>query len=162
MILDNYQQFLKAITTKLAELKIEVGNYELDHIGYQASSNADYDMLLAELDSIATRAAEVLVGGRRVSIYKLNQQLQFENYKISALEIVAPKDGQIVASSLEHVEFVINEDFTEFMAKYPQIKWDTSAIAQDNFPMVKLKLDDNLQVKFHKTNVLAIVKNNGL
>lgn len=157
MILDNYGNFIKRILDKLDELGIDVSGLNMDHIGYQASSDEDYDKLKVEFDAIGKRVSEAVVGGRRVGIYKLNEPLHFRQYVNTAIELVAPKAGQICPSALEHVEFVI-DGFENFMKKYPNIQFDTSAINQPDFPMIKLKLDENLQVKFHLTPVLEIVK----
>ena len=75
---------------------------------------------------------------------------------INAIELIEPKKGQICLSSLEHVEFVINEQFDTFVARYPTLQWDTSAVNQPMFPMVKLPLGDNIQVKFHHEHVFDI------
>ena len=157
MILDNYETFIQKILDKLNELGIDVSGLNMDHIGYQASSNNDYDKLKVEFDAIGKRVSEAVVGGRRVGIYKLNKPLRFRQYINTAIELIAPKADQVCPSALEHVEFVI-DDFENFMKKYPDIQWDTSAIDQPDFPMIKLKLNENLQVKFHLTPVLEIVK----
>lgn len=157
MILDNYENFIQKILDKLNEAGVDVSSLNMDHIGYQASSDSDYDKLKAEFDSIGERISEKIVRGRRVGIYKLNKPLRFRQYVNTAIELIAPKAGQICPSALEHVEFVI-DGFKNFMKKYPDIQWDTSAISQPDFPMIKLKLDNNLQVKFHLTPVLEIVR----
>lgn len=158
MVLDNYQTFIKGILQKLNDLKINVTDLNMDHVGYQASSNDDYDKLRAEFDRIGERVSEEVIGGRRVGIYKLNSPFRFQQYINTAIELVAPKEGQVCPSALEHVEFVLKETFESFMKKYPDISWDTSAINQPDFPMIKLKLDKNTQVKFHLTPVLEIIE----
>jgi len=157
MILDNYENFIKTVLDKLNELGINVSGLNMDHIGYQASSNEDYDNLKTEFDKLGEMASEEIVGGRRVGIYKLNKPLRFQQYISPAIELVAPKDGQVCPSALEHVEFVV-DGFENFMKKYPDIQWDTSAINQPDFPMIKLKLDKDIQVKFHLTPVLEIIR----
>lgn len=157
MILDNYENFIQKILDKLNEMGVDVSSLNMDHIGYQASSDNDYDKLKAEFDAIGERISEKIVGGRRVGIYKLNKPLRFRQYINTAVELVAPKAGQICPSALEHVEFVI-DGFENFMKKYPNVQWDTSAISQPDFPMIKLQLGKDLQVKFHLTPVLEIVK----
>lgn len=157
MILENYENFIIKILDKLNKMGIDVSGLNMDHIGYQASSDEDYDKLKVEFDAIGEKVSEAVVGGRRVGIYKLNEPLHFRQYVNTAIELIAPKVGQICPSALEHVEFVI-DGFENFMKKYPDIQWDTSAISQPDFPMIKLKLDKDLQVKFHLTPVLEIVK----
>lgn len=157
MILDNYQLFIRSLLSKLQELGIDVSNLVMDHIGYQASSDEDYDKLCLEFDKLGEKVRESIVGGRRVGIYKLNQPLHYRQYINPAVELVAPKSGQVCPSALEHVEFVI-DSFGSFMKKYPDVNWDITDISQPDFPMIKLKLSDYTQVKFHLTPVLQIVE----
>lgn len=158
MILTNYESFLDKFFSKIQEFGIDVSNLELDHIAYQSSSDADYDKLKPEFDQIGKQMSENIVGGRRVGIYKLNTPIQYKERSIPAIEIIAPKTGQVCASALEHAEFVIKEDFESFMKKYPNLPWDTSKVNQPTFPMITLKLDEGIQVKFHYEPVLEIVK----
>lgn len=158
MILDNYTLFIEEVLQKIHEVTIDVSRLDMDHIGYQASSNKDYDRLKEEFDNLGERVSEEIVGGRRVGIYKLNNPLQYQQYTIPAIELVAPKERQICPSAFEHVEFVIQEPFESFIKRYPSVSWDVSAINQKDFPMVKLKLDTYIQVKFHLTPVLEIVE----
>lgn len=158
MILDNYVQFIDIIFQKLQENKIDVAAFEMDHIGYQASSDENYDKLKSEFEKLGHRVSENIVGGRRVGIYKLNNPLKYKQYIISAAEVVAPKKDQVCPSALEHVEFVINSSFETFLKKYQNIPWDLTALNQPVFPMVKLKLDKYIQVKFHLTSVLDIIE----
>ncbi|NTU47018.1 VOC family protein [Candidatus Roizmanbacteria bacterium] len=157
MILDNYDDFIKTILHKLKNHGIDVEKLNMDHIGYQASSDEDYNTLKNEFNNFGSLVSEEIVGGRRVGIYKLSQALQFHQYIIPAIELIAPKAGQTCPSALEHVEFVLTESFDSFMNKYPDLHWDTTAINQPGFPMIKIKLGDTIQVKFHLQPILEIV-----
>lgn len=158
MVLDNYTTFIEEILKKISELGIDVSDLDMDHIGHQASSNEDYDNLKTEFDKIGTLVSEKIVGGRRVGIYKLKNPLKYKQYVNEAIELVAPKEGQICPSALEHVEFVFKETFDSFMKRYPNVSWDTSKVNQPMFPMINLKISDTTQVKFHYTPVLEIIK----
>ena len=157
MILDNYKNFLDKLLTDIEVKGIYVSKYNLDHFGYQCSSNEDYDKLRLELESVAKFISENIVGGRRVGIFKLNKPLEYKDWNIQAVELVAPKEGQESPSALEHSEFVIDTDFDSFLKKYPNLNWDTSKVNQPTFPMVTLKLSGHTQVKFHLQPVLEIV-----
>ncbi len=157
MIIDNYKEFLDTLLDNISKYKIDVSNYKLDHIGYQCSSNGDYDNLKSNVDEFATLVSENIVGGRRVGIFKLDSPLKYKNWDIEAFEIIAPKESQSCPSALEHAEFVIDFDFKTFIKKYPNIPFDTSKIEQPVFPMVTLKLSENTQVKFHLKPILEIV-----
>lgn len=157
MILDNYKDFLDKLLQNIEVKGVDVSKYNLDHFGYQCSSNEDYDKLKPELEKTGKLISENIVGGRRVGIFKLNEPTEYKNWKIQAVELVAPKEGQECPSALEHAEFVIDTDFNSFVKKYPNLNWDLTAISQPTFPMVKLKLSDYTQVKFHLQPVLEIV-----
>ena len=159
MVLDNYSKFLDKLFADIELKQIDVSAFNLDHIGYQCSSNDDYDVLKPEVEKIAKLASENIVGGRRVGIFQLNSPISYKERSIPAIEIIAPKEGQVCPSALEHAEFVINEDFESFVGKYPSLDWDKSKANQPTFPMVNLKLSEFTQVKFHYTPVLEIVKN---
>lgn len=158
MVLDNYIPFVEEILKGINNFGLDVSDLNMDHIGYQSSSNEDYDNLKAEFDKIGGLVSEKIVGGRRVGIYKLKEPLRYKQYVSGAIELVAPKEGQLCHSGLEHVEFVIKEDFDAFMKKYPNLPWDTSKVNQPTFPMIKLKLGNTTQVKFHYKPVLEIVE----
>lgn len=157
MLFDGYKKFIDGILQKINGLGIGVADLEMDHIGYQASSNEDYDRLSIEFGKIGEKISEEVVNGRRVGIYKLHSPLQHHQYTIQAAELIAPKKGQACPTALEHVEFVLKESFDSFLKRYPSIPWDLSAINQSDFPMVKLRLDNHVQVKFHLRSVFGIV-----
>lgn len=158
MILDNFEQFLDKLIADIEAAGIEVTNLELDHFGYQCSSDEDYDNVKPEFEALGELVSENLVGGRRVAIVKLTEPINYKGRIIPAIEFFAPKAGQVCPSAWEHAEFVLKETFEEFMEKYPEADWIASEINQPIFPMLKLKLSDFTQVKFHYEPVLEIVK----
>jgi len=158
MILDDYKNFLDKLLHDIEERGVDVSKYDLDHFGYQCSSDEDCDRLKPEFEKYAKLIDEAIVSGRRVGIFKLNISLEYKNWQIQAVELVAPKEGQVCPSALEHAEFVIDTDFDTFVKKYPNLTWDMSKVNQPTFPMITLKLSDNTQVKFHYKPVLEIVK----
>lgn len=149
MINLEYIRFIKIVLIKIKELGVDVSKMEMDHVGYQASSDEDYNQLTLEFNKIGKRLSEVIVGGRRVGIYKLNNPIRYMQYLIPEIELIAPKKDQVCPSALEHAEFVLKESFESFMKKYSNLPWDTSAISQLGFPLIKLRLDKDIQVKFH-------------
>lgn len=159
MVTDTYPQFLEKLLSSLIDKKVDVTNMEMDHIGYQTSSSEEYERLLPEFTKLGPQVREALVNGRRVAIYKLNDKLKYKNFVISAVELVEPTSGQSGTSGWEHAEFVIKDSFDDFLKKYPNVDGNTSAISQDTFPMIKLKIGNGLQAKFHLKPVLEIISN---
>lgn len=157
MILDNWQSFIEKFLQKIKEVGIDASNLDMDHLAYQASSQEDYDRVKKEMSESHEFVDENLVGGRRVSQFKLKEPLRHGNYEIIALELIAPKEGQACPSALEHAEFVV-ENLQDFMKQYPNLNWDTSALNQPNFPLLKLRLSDEMQVKFHIEDILETAR----
>lgn len=156
MILNNLSSFLDKLLEEINKVGIDVSNYELDHIAYQASSNEDYDGLRPEFLKMGELLREDLVSGRRVGILKLNEPLDYKNYEISALELIAPKKGQKIKSSLQHAEFVIDESLRSFVDKHPNVNWNTSAIDREPYSHLVVSFED-IVVKFHPRSILDIV-----
>jgi predicted metalloenzyme YecM len=156
MKLEKFTSFLDRFFANLNKFGIDITGYDLDHLGYQCSSDEDYDNLSTTFSELGEMFDENVVGGRRVGLFKLDVPIVYKDYSIPAIELIAPKIGQECPSALEHAEFVISEKFDTFMSKYPSIKWDTSAVDQPMFPMVKLRLGEHMQVKFHYEPVIAI------
>jgi uncharacterized protein len=158
MILDGYKEFVEEILNKLNSLGVYVSDLDMDHIGYQASSVEDYKHLKQECEKVGRFVSEEIVNGRRVAIYKLHEALKVQHYALQAIELIEPKTGQMCPSALEHVEFVLPDGFDAFLNLYPTVNWDTSSLNQPKFPMLKLKLSEYTQVKFHLEPVLKIVE----
>ncbi len=156
MLLDDVVPFLDEIFVRLLRRELDVSSYELDHIGYQASSQRDYLRLRESAQRIGDLIVENSVEGRAVGLIALRSPIIYRDHAIGALEIIAPKPGQICPSAWEHAEFVIDESFETVMGRYPDFDWDTSAKDREQFPMVKLPLGDHLQVKFHHQHILAL------
>lgn len=158
MILTNYQSFLDTVFQKIQELQINVSKMELDHFGYQAASDKEYEDLKLEATKIGKLVKEDVVNGRKVGFLEFFTPLVYHNRQISAFEFYAPKLGQKVKSGLEHTEFVLQESFSSFLQKYPKIAWDKSAIESTTYPQIKLKLTEDIQVKFLPRPILEVVK----
>ena len=152
----DYLGFLNSFIEKIEEIGIDVSGLEMDHVAYRASSKEEYETLKTEFLKEGYLIDEADVEGRRVVIYKLHQPIKFRNYLIPALELIEPKAGQNVKSGLEHAEFVLKVPFSEFMDKYPDLPWDTTTMDRKDFPHLKLKLDENMVVKFHPKSILEM------
>ncbi|MBN2016295.1 VOC family protein [Candidatus Dojkabacteria bacterium] len=155
MILSDYKNFLDKLFSELNSLEIDVSDFKLDHIAYKVASDEEYDDLKPQFMKIGKEVREVIVGGRRVGVFKLHKELPYKQYRISAVELIAPEKGERVVSGFEHAEFVIDESFKSFMDRYPDLAWNTSALSRDKYQMLKLKLDGGMQVKFPRKSILV-------
>jgi predicted metalloenzyme YecM len=139
--------------------KISVSDLELDHFGYQTSSKEDYDIKSDEVKAISKMKSENIVGWRRVGIYKLNTPYIYENYTVLGFELVEPREGQVCNSQLDHLEFVLNCSFEDYIAKNQFVLWDTTAMTRPEFAKLTIKFDDGTSVKFHLKNIFEEIPN---
>lgn len=150
-----YISFLDKLTEKIAELKIDLAGAKLDHIAYQAATFEEYDKLKTELVQIATLIREPIVNGRRVAVFKYNEPQIYKDQQFEAMELIEPRKEENRPSAFEHAEYLLPISLEDFITKYPNINWNTENLNRKEFPMLKIKLADDIQVKFPRNPVLA-------
>ncbi|MFZ5424922.1 MAG: VOC family protein [Patescibacteria group bacterium] len=150
--------YLNEFIPKVEATGIDVSNLNLDHVAYQASSSEDYEKIKPLFEEVTDYTHEAIVGGRRVGVFKLKQPIFYKGNKIVAIELIEPKEGQICKSAWEHAEYVLTEDYKEFINKYSDLNWNTSSIDRNIYSHLKLQLDSENQVKFHLHDILETIK----
>lgn len=143
------------ITSGLEEMGINTSTLKIDHIAYQVGSDAEYDRIKPEFLKLAQELREPLVNNRRITVLKLNSPLEYKEQTFEGVELIAPLQGQIIELGLEHAEFMTNEPLEDFIARYPNIKFDTANMNRETFPMIKLRLNNGLMVKFPKYPLIS-------
>jgi predicted metalloenzyme YecM len=157
-MISNYAAFLDELFARLVKTGVDVKDLELDHIAYKTSSEEEYYNLLPEFKKMGNLIKENIVRERRVGHFKLFQSIIYKQYTIPAFEVIAPKVGEVIKSDWEHAEFLLTESFQNFMDHYPNLNWDTSVMNSAEFPMIKLKLGDDMQVKFPLNRLLDAIE----
>lgn len=157
-ILGNPDGFLRTIFSHLASDQIDVSNSELDHICYRVETEARYEELKNILEtSYATLLSEAIIWDRFISTYRLNDPIRYINRTISILELPAPKPTKFYTEWYEHVEFVIDKSFDEFISEHPDLEFDTHS----QWKMINPEISRNYQegsVKFHHTSLEQVIK----
>lgn len=151
----DYISFLDELTEKVEELKIDLVGAKLDHIAYQAATTEEYGKLKSEFSQIATLVREPIVNGRRVAVFKYNTPQSYNDQQFEAMELIEPHKDENPPSAFEHAEYLLSIPLEDFINKYPNINWNTENLNRKEFPMLKLKLADDMQVKFPRNSVLA-------
>lgn len=153
-VLKNSYSFINSILPLLNQMNISLKGLQMDHIAYQTSSSHEYEKLKELIPEIGKLTREGIVNNRKVAIIKLSKGLQLAGFVIPAFELIEPKPGQHCKSSFDHVEFVLNESFQEFLKKHPLPDWDTSAMNRSEFPKITYGFPEGSSVKFHLQNIL--------
>ena len=156
-LLGNPTPFLDHIFQYLSTKKINVVNYELDHICYRVESEEKYQQLKKELSHLGELLTESQIGGRAIASIKLAKPIVYQHRKIAVVELPAPKKGSFYQEGFEHVEFVIDVPFDNFMAGHPQLDFVTKDLKKSVNRGVTLKETD-FSVKFHHHTLEYVIR----
>lgn len=151
----NHVRFLDKLSKRIQYRGIDITGATLDHLAYQTKSSKEYDRIKPEFEMVAKLIKEPLVGGRRVGVFEFRAPLVYKDQTIRAIDLIEPKEEQKCSSGLEHMEYLLPVSLEEFMEKYPNVDWNTGAINRDQFPMLILRLSNNMQVKFPRNPILG-------
>jgi len=156
-ILGNPTPFLHNIFQYLSDQKIEVTNYELDHICYRVETEERYQFVKKALTATGELLTESQIGGRSIASIKLEEPIIYKNRKIAVVELPAPKQGSFYKEGFEHVEFVIDQPFEAFMAAHPHLDFVTKDLKKSVNQGVTLKETD-FSVKFHHHTLEYVIR----
>ncbi|MCH8519341.1 MAG: VOC family protein [Nanoarchaeota archaeon] len=149
--------FLEKIFNEIQELNIDISSFECDHICYRVETYERYKELKNKLQTIGEFLSEEIIANRPISTFKLFAPIKFKDKTISCLELPAPKENSSYNEGFEHIEFVINESFSTFMQKYPNLTFKISSINKQMNPEISLELKGGT-IKFHHNSLEYVVK----
>ena len=156
-LLGNPTSFLDLIFQYLKEKKVAVSNYELDHICYRVETEERYQQLKKALTDLGELLTESQIGGRAIASIKLDEPIIYKNRKIEVVELPAPKKGSFYQEGFEHVEFVIDVPFADFIAAHTSLDFITKDLKKSVNQGVTLKETD-FSVKFHHHTLEYVIR----
>lgn len=160
-VLQGAESFVGNINRGLDELKIDRSLLvEADHLCYRVETEARYHELLAELSQSAVLLGEQTVNGRPIATFQLSEPLDVGGWRISYLELPAPKPGSEYVEGLEHVEFVVLGGDLDRFKRVHQHLADTFSAKGMNKPVnpeLGLKAA-GISVKFHRLPLGEVVR----
>lgn len=148
--------FLNGLFAALAEDRIDVSSYELDHLCYRVVELKRYEELKDQLTLLGSLLGENIIGGRPIATFQLQEPIHYRERKIQVLELPAPKSGRNYPEGYEHVEFVIDQPFEAFMAQYPKLKFETKGINKLVNADIQLQYQ-GFGVKFHRQSLANVI-----
>lgn len=77
---------------------------------------------------------------------------------IRVIELPAPKEGSEYPEGWEHAEFVIDEPFARFMARYKKHVFDIKSLTRKLNPELGYSLPDGLRIKFHRLPLERVIE----
>ncbi len=159
---ESFASFFPKIKKLVDDFSIDVSSFTPDHLCYRVATLEHYHEMVDALCNTALLLAESSIQGRPIATFELDKPFAWGNKKIHVIEIPAPKEGRNYREGFEHIEFVIDCSLDEFIAKYPNVPFDTKNISKKNNPDIRLKSTTNaVSIKFHTkalTDIIALEK----
>ena len=149
--------FLLKVWPALAEDGIVVAPGSIDHICHRVETEERYPELKKSLEDWGELLPETIIGGRPIATFKLAEPIRFADQEIPCIEIPAPKAGRVYAEGWEHVEIVIEADFSAFMQQHPQVPFDLRAANKAINPEL-VRDYEGFAVKFHHHTLEYVIR----
>ncbi len=157
-IIGDYSTFLDTIIQKIGAAGFDFADFsQMDHMCYRAVSDENYQYKKQELQQVGTILAETMVNGRPIVTVRLHEPVRHSNWRIDAIELAAPKEGQPMREGLDHVELVLYDSFDTFLGKHPDKDFVLDSRDRGINPEIGFRLGDGLTVKFHLLSLTTVV-----
>jgi predicted metalloenzyme YecM len=152
------EQFLNEQLKLIKTLRLDLQDWQVDHLCYRVESRQRYEEMKVFLNSFATLLIESMVGGRLIATFKLERPLKSNQGKTSLIELPAPKKGRDDHEGFEHLEIVTPLSFDDLQGQYPNLDFKESRKLNDFNNELKLKLSERTQVKFHHMSLERVIE----
>lgn len=148
--------FLDLVFRNLEDQKIDIKNWEIDHLCYRTSSWENYLQKKIDFAELGLCLIESEVNGRPITTYKLHHPIIYKKWIIDLVEVPAPKLNKITKEGFEHIEVVIDESFDTLMQKNPDILFNTKGMNKELNPELEIEFE-NCALKFHHKSLEHII-----
>lgn len=156
-IIGDYRTFLKQILQEIKDAGFDLADFvQMDHICYRVASIESYETKKQQLARVGKMLGEVQVNDRPIATFRLLEPVHYENWRIDAIELPAPKAGMKTQEGLEHVELVLFDDQADFLKKYADKQFELRAADRGINPEIGFKLP-TYTVKFHLLNLPTVL-----
>ena len=153
---------LEAFVPRLLDLTkragIDVSEYLMDHVCYRVAEMSRYEALAHAWGLYAAKMHTSHVNGRPITVFVLQNPIVIAGRIIRVVELPAPKQLSLYPEGWEHAEFVIDESFVHFMARYRTHDFDTKSLRKELNPELGYKLPEGLRIKFHHLPLERVIE----
>lgn len=156
-VIGDYSEFLEDILGRVTAEGFSLSDFvQIDHMCYRTTSIDNYNKKKRELTDVAKLLGETTVNNRPISTFRLHDPVIHPPWRIDAIELPAPKTDNQHHEGLEHIEFVLYDDFSTFLDKYSGKPFEMRASDRGINPEIGLRLGE-LSVKFHLVSLPTVL-----
>ena len=87
----------------------------------------------------------------------LNEPILHGEFQIECVELPAPKPGKHYAEGWEHAECAVGMSLAAFMAKHPELEFETSSLHKEINPEIE-RAYVGAKLKFHEHPLRYVVQ----
>lgn len=158
-VVNDYTTLVRRLVNAAEASGIVLSGLPIDHIGYRASSGEDYEAKKRNLMAQSQAYLETKPHGRLNTKCRLKESATVDGFSFDLIEVASPKEGTPFSGVLDHIEFVVPENFIEFVERYTAI-WSGS---EDNGPFNRTVFIATSfgYVKFHERSLDEVIRLEG-
>jgi predicted metalloenzyme YecM len=157
LLIGDYAGFFTSRLRRLSELGIDVSEYPVSHLAVRVGSREEYLDLRDAIERISKANVENLWSGRPISKLLLVDPVPLgPNHKLDLIELIPPTHGVGYPMGIEHVGFVVGEEFADFRRRHAGVLTGQQDQGPINRPFF-VRFDDARSVKFHRLSLRDVV-----
>ncbi|MBF0751293.1 MULTISPECIES: VOC family protein [unclassified Pasteurella] len=99
--------FEEKIQALASEMKLDLRDYEIDHLALRVNSEQNAKIWLTHLLKCGRILSDNIVNGRPIYLIQLEKPLSFAGQFVDIIELPFPKNKQYPQETWEHIEIVI-------------------------------------------------------
>lgn len=156
-VLGDYRRFFEDLVEQVAAKGIDVSSYPLGHLAFRTESREDYLDARAALESVSAANVEDEWHGRPISKLLLRTAVPLgAHHHLSLVELIPPPHRPAYARGLEHLGFVLGDQFDSFAALHRAIITGQQDQGPYNQPLF-VAVGSGRMVKFHRYSLYDVV-----
>ena len=150
-------EFVTGLLQEIKDSGINVSDLYMDHVCYRVETSEEFEQCAKHLALMGDLLINEVVGGRRISTFKLKEPFVVGDRQIHVIELPMPKEGSFYPTGWEHAEFVISEKLESFANRHTHIAWDYSGLKKPFNADLRVQLK-NKSVKFHNLPLETVIE----
>jgi predicted metalloenzyme YecM len=150
-VLEAIDPFYRRQRDRCREIGIDVAALPIGHVAHRTRTWAEYVVLRDDLERVCSGNLENVWNGRPISKIVLRDPIGVaDGQTVELIELIPPFHQRVYRMGLEHIGFVVGDDFDAFAARHRGVLTGQQFQSPMSAPVYRLFADDYTHVKFHR------------
>jgi len=161
IFIGDYPSFFSSQKRLLETTGIDVTPYPVSHLAFRARVHNEYLELRDGIETLCRANVENQWSGRPISKLLLQEPVQLDNrHHVDLIELIPPAHQPGYPMGLEHVGFVVGDEFEEFGRRHRDVLTGQQDQGPINQPYI-ITFRNGRSVKFHRYSLQEVVEKEG-